>query len=159
MSAENCAISLNGYISSIRTSSSYSSEYKSANMLELTNLESCWSSKPCSDNNSSAKQIIQIEFSADQFIHFSQLEIRFAGGFAAKRFNVQYVFHNPDEKNNKFLAAEHFEPADNNSLQIFQCNSHQTQHSVRAVKVVLENSTDFYGRFTVYTLECKGLTK
>ena len=95
--------------------------------------DTCWNSEQ------GKPQFIHIQFNDGQKRHLSELQIMFQGGFAGKSIKII------NEDNCEVI----FYPEDNNKLQKFQLKD---LFSGNKFKIVFEDSTDFFGRITVYKL-------
>lgn len=79
------------------------------------------------------------------------IQFTFQGGFAGKKcVALGSLSSSPNEYNVEIGA---FYPEDINSMQTFQFTPSQP---VQRLKVVFEESTDFYGRITVYKFQVLG---
>ena len=73
----------------------------------------------------------------------SQLQIQFQGGFVGK--SCQLIVNNNDDQ----TPPVSFHPEDSNKLQTF----HIDFQNVQTLKIVFNDSTDFFGRITIYQLK------
>ncbi|KAK6467441.1 nuclear receptor 2C2-associated protein [Huso huso] len=127
-----------------------------------SNEETCWNS------DQGATQWVLLEF--PQEVRVSEVRVQFQGGFTGNTCRIEGC-----QKDEAFTKLADFYPEDKNSLQIsFEIGLYQAvcssvlslthTHSfpihggalVRRVKIVFENSTDFFGRVIVYTLDVLG---
>ncbi|XP_029355706.1 nuclear receptor 2C2-associated protein [Echeneis naucrates] len=104
------------------------------------NEETCWNS------DQGECQWVSLEF--PQPVTVSELWVQFQGGFSAKMCRLEGC-----PKDEDLTEISHFYPEDNNSLQSFPI---QEAPAVDKVKIIFENSTDFFGRVTVYSLDILG---
>ncbi|XP_041790776.1 nuclear receptor 2C2-associated protein [Chelmon rostratus] len=104
------------------------------------NEETCWNS------DQGECQWVLLEF--PQSVKVSELRLQFQGGFSAKTCRLEGC-----PKEGDFTAISHFYPEDNNSLQSFPI---QEAPAVDKVKIMFENSADFFGRIIVYSLDVLG---
>uniref|UniRef100_A0A3Q4ABD4 Nuclear receptor 2C2-associated protein n=1 Tax=Mola mola TaxID=94237 RepID=A0A3Q4ABD4_MOLML len=109
------------------------------------NEETCWNS------DQGELQWVILEF--PQSVKVSELKVQFQGGFSAKTCTLEGCL-----KGGEFKVISHFYPEDNNSLQISFCLCFPIQeaHAVDKVKIMFENSADFFGRLIVYSLDVLG---
>ncbi|XP_010869882.2 nuclear receptor 2C2-associated protein [Esox lucius] len=105
-----------------------------------SNEETCWNS----DQGDS--QWVTLEF--PQPIRVSQLKVQFQGGFSGKTCRLEGCLK--DEDMDKIAD---FYPEDNSSLQSFPI---QAAPTLNCLKIVFENSADFFGRIIVYSLDILG---
>uniref|UniRef100_A0A3Q2YE74 Nuclear receptor 2C2-associated protein n=1 Tax=Hippocampus comes TaxID=109280 RepID=A0A3Q2YE74_HIPCM len=107
-----------------------------------SNEETCWNS------DQGDCQWLILDF--PQSVNVSELKVQFQGGFSAKTCRLEGT----SNRDGDFTLISHFYPEDNNSLQIsfiiFEAAA------VDRVKITFENSTDFFGRIIVYTLDILG---
>ena len=89
--------------------------------------------------------IFQIEFEQTRTV--SELQLMFQGGFAGKNCRIEVA--KPDGTG--FQNHQDFYPEDSNKLQSFAINP----VSCTGIKIIFGESTDFYGRITVYQLMLK----
>ncbi|XP_008305505.1 nuclear receptor 2C2-associated protein [Cynoglossus semilaevis] len=102
--------------------------------------ETCWNS------DQGECQWVSLEF--PKTVKVSELKVQFQGGFSAKTCRLEGCQREKD-----FTAIGHFYPEDNNSLQSFPI---QEAPPVDKVKIIFENSADFFGRIIVYSLDILG---
>lgn len=87
-------------------------------------------------------QWIYLEFKED--LTFSTLQIQFQGGFAGHTCKVK-IKTSEDED-----VTEDIYPEDNNSLQTFKLSRN---YVAKAVTVLFEDSSDFFGRVVIYYID------
>ncbi|KAL3047570.1 hypothetical protein OYC64_021710 [Pagothenia borchgrevinki] len=104
------------------------------------NEETCWNS------DQGDCQWVSLEF--PQSVKVSELKVQFQGGFSAKTCRLHGC-----PKDGAFTQICDFYPEDDNSLQIFPI---QEAPAVDKVKIMFENSADFFGRIIVYSLDILG---
>ncbi|XP_029905344.1 nuclear receptor 2C2-associated protein [Myripristis murdjan] len=104
------------------------------------NEETCWNS------DQGESQWVSLEF--PQPVRVSEVKVQFQGGFSGKTCRLEGC-----PKDGDLTLITHFYPEDNNSLQRFPI---QEAPAVDKVKIVFENSTDFFGRIIVYSLDVLG---
>ncbi|KAI9094299.1 galactose-binding domain-containing protein [Phlyctochytrium arcticum] len=120
--------------------------------------ETCWNSEQGSP------QYIALEFADPVSVH--SLHIMFQGGFAGKECEVLGVLAGqiggavaetesglPDV----WEKLMDFYPDDNNRTQVFEVDESGRITSWRKLRIVFKNSTDFYGRVTIYKLGLLGI--
>ncbi|XP_016382586.1 nuclear receptor 2C2-associated protein-like [Sinocyclocheilus rhinocerous] len=105
-----------------------------------SNEETCWNS------DQGESQWVVLEF--PQPVKVFELRIQFQGGFSGKSCKLEGSAKKEDHKH-----IVDFYPEDNNCLQSFPI---QDVPLVQKLKIVFENSADFFGRIIVYTLEILG---
>ncbi|XP_003974130.1 nuclear receptor 2C2-associated protein [Takifugu rubripes] len=104
------------------------------------NEETCWNS------DQGERQWVILEF--PQSVKVSELRIQFQGGFSAGTCRLEGC-----QKEGDFNAMGQFYPEDNNCLQSFPI---QEAPLTDKVKIMFENSADFFGRIIVYALDILG---
>uniref|UniRef100_A0A8C6PJU3 Nuclear receptor 2C2-associated protein n=1 Tax=Nothobranchius furzeri TaxID=105023 RepID=A0A8C6PJU3_NOTFU len=97
------------------------------------NEETCWNS------DQGACQWVLLDFPGS--VQVSEVKLQFQGGFSAKACRIEGCL-----KEGNFTEISRFYPEDNNSLQI----------SFILIKILFENSADFFGRIIVYSLDVLG---
>ncbi|XP_065836404.1 nuclear receptor 2C2-associated protein-like [Oscarella lobularis] len=103
--------------------------------------ETCWNS------NQGSPQWLSVTF--ERPVHVEQIHVQFQGGFAAKTCTLI------DGSDHSAPPLAKFYPEDTNSLQIFAVPS--LKKPVKTVKLIFVESSDFYGRITVYKLDMLGV--
>uniref|UniRef100_A0A3B4AKG7 Nuclear receptor 2C2-associated protein n=1 Tax=Periophthalmus magnuspinnatus TaxID=409849 RepID=A0A3B4AKG7_9GOBI len=93
--------------------------------------ETCWNS------DQGEYQWVSLEF--PQSVKITEIKLQFQGGFAAKSCRLEGSHMDGEVKISQFY------PEDDNSLQISFF-----------IKIIFENSTDFFGRVIVYSLDILG---
>ncbi|MBN3285179.1 NR2CA protein, partial [Polyodon spathula] len=120
-----------------------------------SNEETCWNSDQASEKTATLPSLISwvlLEF--PQAVRVSELRVQFQGGFTGSTCRIEGC-----QKDEAFTKLADFYPEDKNSLQISYPGFVFPIHGdalVRRVKIVFENSTDFFGRVIVYTLDVLG---
>eukprot|EP00064_Thunnus_orientalis_P007018 superscaffoldBa00000756_g7037 len=115
------------------------------------NEETCWNS------DQGECQWVTLEF--PQAVRVSQLKVQFQGGFSSKTCRLEGYLKDGD-----FTVISDFYPEDNNSLQIsFILTMQHLSEEIRLeapvvdkLKIMFENSADFFGRIIVYSLDVLG---
>ncbi|XP_064187834.1 nuclear receptor 2C2-associated protein [Anguilla rostrata] len=105
-----------------------------------SNEETCWNS------DQGGTQWVVLEF--PQPVKVSEVKIQFQGGFSGKTCRLEGCM-----KEGEFEKLSDFYPEDNNSMQVFPI---QEAPLAQKVKIFFENSTDFFGRIIVYSLDILG---
>lgn len=105
-----------------------------------SNEETCWNS------DQGDCQWVMLEFPLS--VKVSELKVQFQGGFSAKTCRLEGC-----PKEGDLTEISQFYPEDNNSLQSFPI---QGAPAVDKVKIMFENSADFFGRIIVYSLDVLG---
>ncbi|KZT08734.1 uncharacterized protein LAESUDRAFT_723653 [Laetiporus sulphureus 93-53] len=107
--------------------------------------ETCWTSQQ------GLPQFIQLSFPAP--ILPKRFAITFQGGFVGTRCTVEIPEETGPEKTIWQTLVQIY-PEDVNRKQIFELPD--LQRGVKAVKLVFHESSDFFGRITVYDLQLEG---
>ncbi|XP_072294602.1 nuclear receptor 2C2-associated protein [Eucyclogobius newberryi] len=102
--------------------------------------ETCWNS------DQGECQWVSLEF--PQSVKTAEIKLQFQGGFAAKTCRLE-----GSRMDGELKIINHFYPEDNNSTHSFPI---QEALVVDKVKIIFENSTDFFGRVIVYSLDILG---
>ncbi|XP_030228376.1 nuclear receptor 2C2-associated protein [Gadus morhua] len=105
-----------------------------------SNEETCWNS------DQGENQWVALEFPKN--VKMSELKVQFQGGFSGRTCRLEGCV-----SGGEFTALSQFYPEDNNSLQSFPI---QEVPAVSRLKIVFEDSSDFFGRIIVYSLEILG---
>ncbi|XP_061094197.1 nuclear receptor 2C2-associated protein [Conger conger] len=105
-----------------------------------SNEETCWNS------DQGDPQWVVLEF--PQPVKISEVKLQFQGGFSGKNCRMEGCM-----KEAEFEKFSDFYPEDNNSMQVFPI---QEAPLAQKLKIVFENSTDFFGRIIVYSLDILG---
>uniref|UniRef100_A0A4W4HCH2 Nuclear receptor 2C2-associated protein n=1 Tax=Electrophorus electricus TaxID=8005 RepID=A0A4W4HCH2_ELEEL len=105
------------------------------------NEETCWNS------DQGKSQWVVLEFPAP--VRVSELRVQFQGGFSGRSCTLEGC-----SKGGALERILDFYPEDNNSLQSFPIS--QDGPVVQKLKIVFENSADFFGRIIVYSLDILG---
>jgi len=103
--------------------------------------DTCWNS------DQGTPQWIRIEFGQDEEREISEVQFMFQGGFAGK---TCWIEVSKDSSNITYEKLQDIYPEDINKLQRFPLNS---PVKTNAFKVVFADSTDFFGRITVYQMK------
>eukprot|EP01027_Heterolobosea_sp_BB2_P009623 GEZU01014174.1.p1 GENE.GEZU01014174.1~~GEZU01014174.1.p1 ORF type:complete len:116 (-),score=27.90 GEZU01014174.1:12-359(-) len=106
--------------------------------------DTCWYS------HQGKPQSILLEFTKP--CHVSELQIKFQGGFVGQDGQIWIATENGSESSESLSMAKEFFPTDDNNLQKFEVD---LDH-VKKMKIVFPESTDFYGRIIVYSLDVLG---
>ncbi|XP_049321482.1 nuclear receptor 2C2-associated protein [Astyanax mexicanus] len=110
------------------------------NFMFDSNEETCWNS------DQGDQQWVFLEF--PEPVKVSELRLQFQGGFSGRSCKLEGC-----NKEGNLEHIEDFYPEDDNSLQSFPI---QDAPLVQKVKIVFKNSTDFFGRIVVYSLDILG---
>lgn len=82
----------------------------------------------------------------------NEIVLTFQGGFVGKTcVAIGSTSEQPNEYNIPIVT---FYPQDINSLQTFKVDNNDTP--IQRLKIIFEESTDFYGRITIYKLDILG---
>ncbi|KAG2191162.1 hypothetical protein INT46_002303 [Mucor plumbeus] len=106
-------------------------------------VETCWNSEQGLPQN------ILIDFPSA--VSVNSIIFQFQGGFVGKKCIV--VGSTVDAPNDYSIDIDTFYPEDINPTQTFNFEATQP---LKRVKIIFEESTDFYGRITVYKLDIIG---
>ncbi|KAI0640086.1 galactose-binding like protein [Trametes polyzona] len=109
--------------------------------------ETCWTSQQ------GTPQYIQLSFSTP--VTPKVIELTFQGGFVGTRCTVEAVFIADAEPHWKFLAR--IFPEDVNRKQTFDIESCIANRRIESMRLIFEESSDFFGRVTVYDLRVLGV--
>ncbi|CAL8254169.1 unnamed protein product [Merluccius merluccius] len=107
-----------------------------------SNEETCWNS------DQGENQWVALEFPHN--VKMSELKVQFQGGFSGGKCRLEGCL-----RGGEFTEISHFYPEDNNSLQISFVLLFEVP-AVNRLKIVFENSSDFFGRIIVYSLDVLG---
>jgi len=111
--------------------------------------ETCWTSQQ------GLPQFIQLGFK--DRVTPKRISITFQGGFVGTRCSL---FFSSDSLNNKdWQAFTTIYPEDVNRRQVFDLVPVQSElfdEGATAIKLVFEDSSDFFGRITIYDLKLEG---
>ncbi|PPQ64308.1 hypothetical protein CVT26_002191 [Gymnopilus dilepis] len=135
---------------SIKVSSTLEKATGKKNLID-NNPETCWTSQQ------GLPQFIQLGFK-DRVIP-KRLSLTFQGGFVGTRCVLLIPTENSDKKDWQVLTTVY--PEDVNRRQSFDLISTQIQipdKGISALKLSFEESSDFFGRITVYDLNLEGTT-
>lgn len=102
--------------------------------------ETCWNSEQ------GLPQHILLDFA--QEVEVSKISLTFQGGFVGKKCVV--LGSVKESANDYNIQLGTFYPDDVNSTQVFPVPSTQP---LKRMKIIFEESTDFYGRITIYKLD------
>ena len=102
--------------------------------------DTCWNS------DQGTPQWIRIAF--DSIKEITQLQLMFQGGFVGK---TCWIEVSKSGENGEFEKLQDIYPEDTNKLQTFQI--HSDVILCKAIKIVFADSTDFFGRITIYQMK------
>ncbi|KAF8488681.1 galactose-binding like protein [Gautieria morchelliformis] len=117
--------------------------------------ETCWTS------GQGTPQYIQLAFPVP--VTPTKVSLTFQGGFVGIRCAIHTRLHSPDQPS-EWRFMTHVFPEDVNRRQTFDMSpipdppSERTAGAVDQIKLVFEESSDFFGRITVYDLGLEGYT-
>ncbi|XP_071845562.1 nuclear receptor 2C2-associated protein-like [Apostichopus japonicus] len=145
------AMSLLEQLSRVRVSSVLNNDVKQFGKKFLIdgNEETCWNSDQA---QAGSGQWISLEFREPVLLE--EIHLTFQGGFVGKTCQIHAVIGQEDATS--YSKILDFFPKDDNSRQIFQIPN--DGNKVTRVKIVFMESSDFYGRITVYSLDVTGKT-
>ncbi|KNZ81670.1 Nuclear receptor 2C2-associated protein, partial [Termitomyces sp. J132] len=110
------------------------------------NPETCWTSQQ------GLPQHIQLTF-AHRVIP-KRILLTFQGGFVGTHCILRVECDSEGEKNWQIWTSIY--PEDVNRRQTFDLPSYNNDSGIRSLKLVFEQSSDFFGRITVYDLKVEG---
>ncbi|EGD72553.1 nuclear receptor 2C2-associated protein isoform 2 [Salpingoeca rosetta] len=102
--------------------------------------DTCWNS------DQGSPQFVELKLDAPAQV--TQLAIMFQGGFAGKN----CVLEGKVDGSNEYTELGRFYPDDVNHEQVFE-GVNQENKKVHMLRLVFPESTDFFGRITIYTLK------
>ena len=111
----------------------------------------CWTS------TQGLPQWVQLGFAAETPVQPKQLVLTFQGGFAATRvavYTARDLSRDPEWTLRKYVY-----PEDVNRKQQFDLaqGEAETDQAIAQIKLVFEQSSDFFGRITIYDLDIHGV--
>ncbi|RPD64680.1 hypothetical protein L226DRAFT_497974 [Lentinus tigrinus ALCF2SS1-7] len=113
--------------------------------------ETCWTSQQ------GTPQYIQLSFPSP--VIPKRLELTFQGGFVGTRCSVECLPSGRVDGEKTWGALTRIYPEDVNRKQTFELvpnDAHLTEGGVESLKLVFEESSDFFGRITVYNMQLFG---
>ncbi|KAF8240915.1 galactose-binding like protein [Tricholoma matsutake] len=114
------------------------------------NPETCWTSQQ------GLPQSIQLTFA--QRVIPKRVSLTFQGGFVGTQCAI-YVDSDADKKEWRLLRFIYPEDVNKKqSFDLYPLESGVAVNGVGSVRLVFEQSSDFFGRITVYNLELEGIT-
>ncbi|TFK26677.1 hypothetical protein FA15DRAFT_553824, partial [Coprinopsis marcescibilis] len=111
------------------------------------NPETCWTSQQ------GLPQYVQISFQ-NLPVCPTRVSLTFQGGFVGTRCSVQAILSGFDRSAWKDLTEIY--PENVNRPQVFDIPDQETSEGVTALRLVFEESSDFFGRITIYDLKLDG---
>ncbi|KAI9304187.1 galactose-binding domain-like protein [Cunninghamella echinulata] len=106
--------------------------------------ETCWNSEQ------GLPQHILIDFGGE--VKVNEIVLTFQGGFVGKK--CVALGSTSEQPNDYNIPLVTFYPQDINPLQTFKVDNNDTP--IQRLKLIFEESTDFYGRITIYKLDILG---
>ena len=122
--------------------------YGPRNALDVTNGSSCWNSNACPEGQ---PQYLLLEFGRSVIPQIIQME--FQAGFIAETCTVQLQTNHNE---NTWIDLDEMEPEDHHDYQTFSLHNTTRQQQGTALKLVMNDFTDFYGRVTIYRIQVWG---
>lgn len=107
------------------------------------NSDTCWNS------DQGTPQWIHLDFS--KHVRPKEIHIQFQGGFAGKDCSVE----GQADYEIDLIKLKEFYPEDINSLQVFPIHF---DCALKSMRIMFNNSSDFFGRIVVYHLDILGET-
>lgn len=141
--------------------------YGAQNMLENGDV-SCWNSdgRQSSNDDKARRIIVVIQFNreVDLSDDYAHLNITFQGGFVGLNCSTHvssdggksYICIDQEELDHYVVDAEESNEAQRFDLHKNREGSNSSMKSVTSLKLIFKDSTDFYGRITIYLLEIWG---
>jgi hypothetical protein len=114
--------------------------------LDLENLTTCWNS----DGSPSGKQSSQYTLDFGRIVEPTELRIQFQAGFIGEELQVFW------QDGSAWKSFVEVEVDDDHDVQNFSLLETNSGIQTRALKLVFDECTDFYGRVTVYQLQVWG---
>ncbi|PFH52347.1 hypothetical protein AMATHDRAFT_2348 [Amanita thiersii Skay4041] len=144
-------ISLLSPLTTIKVSSTLDKSVAKHHLLD-NNPETCWSSQQ------GIPQYIHITFT--ECVIPQRLSLTFQGGFVGIQCALQVLPCTiPATQSSEWHTYTHIYPEDVNRQQFFDLpitNESPVSAGIRAMKLLFEQSSDFFGRITVYDLKLEG---
>ncbi|KAI9136247.1 galactose-binding domain-containing protein [Paraphysoderma sedebokerense] len=106
----------------------------------------------CWNSDSGTPQYILLDYPS--LVQIDSFKVMFQGGFVGKSMEIHYL--KPEEGSKEYELVQTFYPRDDNTEQIFEMEEASRTRRTKRVKVVFTDSTDFYGRITVYKFDIIG---
>eukprot|EP00039_Didymoeca_costata_P023745 m.8084 g.8084 ORF g.8084 m.8084 type:complete len:146 (-) comp3838_c0_seq1:179-616(-) len=106
--------------------------------------ETCWNS------DQGEPQFVHLDFGKK--VIPEQLQIMFQGGFVGK----ECLILGTGAEGGELVKLMDFYPEDINTMQSFDIKLPEGLENVNQLRIVFANSTDFYGRITIYSLSVLG---
>jgi hypothetical protein len=116
------------------------------NALDLENATSCWNS----DGSPSGKHSNEYTLNFGRMVEPTELRIQFQAGFVGEELQVFW------QDGSAWKSLVEAEVDDDHDVQIFSLLETSSGIQTKALKLVFDECTDFYGRVTVYRLEVRG---
>lgn len=123
-------------------------QYGPLNALDTHNRSSCWNSEGTAESNNGCWFLVDF----GRPVKPDELKIQFQAGFCAETCSIYCKHTNNDEW---ILIDDTVEFDDVHELQTLPLNSTDST-TTRAIKLQFDDTTDFYGRVTIYRLEVWG---
>ena len=113
---------------------------------------------PLTPNGQGLPQYVQISF-AEQAVRPKRISLTFQGGFVGTRCRIEALAPTSADSRKWTPFAEVY-PEDVNRQQDFDLAVEEDtwQQGVTAIKLTFEESSDFFGRITIYDLKLEGTT-
>ena len=91
-----------------------------------------------------------------------RIALTFQGGFVGTRCSVDVRVTSKDGQSMEWRTMTHIYPEDINRRQSFELKGEEevqnlVESGVESLKLVFEQSSDFFGRITIYDLKVEGL--
>lgn len=116
------------------------------NALDLENPTSCWNS----EGSPTGKQSSQYTLDFGRLVEPTELRIQYQAGFVGEELQVFW------QDGSTWKPLIDVEVDDDHDIQTFSLIEAKSDIRTRALKLVFDECTDFYGRVTVYQLQIWG---
>ena len=116
------------------------------NALDAANPSSSWNSEGNKNNHNGNEQVVSFTIEFGRPVQPTRIQCQFQAGFSAEICSV-YVDNDDDER------VEEFEMEDIHDVQTHDISIGK---SIRKLKIVFEECTDFYNRVILYQLQVLG---
>ena len=125
--------------------------YGPAKALDCDNALTSWNSEGSPNGKKESFFIVDFSGAGGRSVTAEELCVQFQAGFAAEEITV-FVKKARDEPS-KWTRVEEIEADDDHELQSFPLS---VADAITALKIVFDETTDFYGRVIVYQLQVWG---
>lgn len=130
--------------------------YGAINALDSSDASSCWNSEGVKSGESTASAFT---LNFGRVVEVNDLRIQFQGGFVARDCAVSVALQDGGNGRAEWTELDEapVEAEDTNELQCFDLtDAPPSKRRCNMLKLEFDESTDFYGRITIYRLEVWG---